>query len=77
MDTSFAIHSDSKAKTGCILMVPGIPVFCSLKRRRSRSASKPPPTEAVLVALSDNLGLVKFHGANGKSIGGSPTDIPE
>jgi hypothetical protein len=59
MDASFATHQDGKLHTGVIVLVGGTGVFCASRHQKCVSKS---PTEAELVALSNNLGFVEvFH----------------
>ena len=52
IDASFAIHNDGKSHTGIVIFVGGVAVFCALHKQNCVCKS---PTEAELVALSDNL----------------------
>jgi hypothetical protein len=59
IDASFAIHNDGKSHTGIVIFVSGVTVYCASKKQKCVGKS---PTEAELVALSDNLGFVElFH----------------
>ncbi len=59
INASFAIHSDGKSHTRIMVFVAGVAVHCALQKQKRVSKS---PTEAELVALSDNLGFVElFH----------------
>jgi len=59
VDTAYAIHNDSKSHTGVIIYVGGTLVYVSSKKQKCISKS---PTEAKLIGLTDNLGLIElFH----------------
>jgi hypothetical protein len=59
VDASFATHMDGKSHSGVIILVGGVCVFFSSRKQKCVSKS---PTEAELIALSDNVGLVElFH----------------
>jgi hypothetical protein len=51
MDASLATHDDSKSHTGCVIMVTGVPVYCTSMKQKCMTKS---PKEAQLVGLSDN-----------------------
>ncbi len=57
IDASFLMYPDGKSHSGVIIMVGGALVNFSLKKLKCISKS---PTEAELVALYDNIGLVKL-----------------
>jgi hypothetical protein len=56
VDASFGIHVDGKSHTGCVIMVAGVPVFCSSRKQKCMTKS---PTKAELVGLSDNLANIE------------------
>jgi hypothetical protein len=59
VDAAYTIHNDSKSHTGVIIYVGGTLVYVSSKKQKCMSKS---PTEAELIGLMDNLGLVElFH----------------
>jgi len=59
VDAAYAIHNDSKSHTGVIIYVGGTLVYVSSKKQKCVSKS---PTEAELIGLTDNLGLIElFH----------------
>ncbi len=59
IDASFALHPDGKSHTGIVVMLGGVGVFFASRKQKCVSKS---PTEAELVALSDNVGFVElFH----------------
>jgi hypothetical protein len=59
VDAEYVIHNDSKSHTGVIIYVGGTLVYVSSKKQKCTSKS---PTEAKLIGLTDNLGLIKlFH----------------
>ncbi len=59
VDAAYALHSDSNSKshTGVIIFVGQTIAFVSSKKQKCMSKS---PTEAELIGLSDNLGLVEL-----------------
>jgi hypothetical protein len=59
IDASFALHTDGKSHTGVVILLGGVGVFFASRKQKCVSKS---PTEAELVALSDNVGFVElFH----------------
>jgi hypothetical protein len=57
VDASFLAHPDGKSHSGVVVKVGGMPVFFGSKKQKCVSKS---PTEAELVALSDNIGLAEL-----------------
>jgi hypothetical protein len=57
VDASFAAHPDGKSHSGTVIQVGGVSVYFSLRKQKCVSKS---PTEAELVALSDELGFVEL-----------------
>ncbi len=57
VDAAFAIHQDSKSHTGVIVYMGNTLVYVSSKRQKCMSKS---PTEAELIDLMDNLGLIEL-----------------
>ena len=57
MDAAFALHFDSKSHTGVMILVGGTVVYVSSRKQKCIAKS---PTEAELVALTDNLCLVEL-----------------
>jgi hypothetical protein len=57
IDASFALHHDGKSHSGIVVFVGGVAVFCASQKQKCVCKS---PTEAELVALSDNLGFVEL-----------------
>jgi hypothetical protein len=58
IDASFAMHNDGKSHTGIVLFVGGVAVYCASQKQKCVNKS---PTEAELVALSDNIGSDLQH----------------
>jgi histone deacetylase 1/2 len=59
VDVAYTIHNDSKSHTGVIIYVGNTLVYVSSKKQKCMSKS---PTEAELIGLTDNLGLIElFH----------------
>ncbi len=59
IDASFGLHHDSKLHTGVVIMVDESVVYVASRKQKCVTKS---PTEAELVGLTDNLGLVVlFH----------------
>jgi hypothetical protein len=57
VDASFLAHPDGKSHSGVVVKVGGAPLFFSSKKQKCVSKS---PTEAELVALSDNIGFAEL-----------------
>jgi hypothetical protein len=57
VDSSFSAHPDGKYHSGVVVKVGGAPVFFGSKKQKCVSKS---PTEAELVALSDNVGFIEL-----------------
>jgi hypothetical protein len=57
VDASFATHNDGKSHSGVVIFVSGVAVFCASRKQKCVCKS---PTEAELVALSDNLGFIEL-----------------
>jgi hypothetical protein len=57
IDAAYALHSDSKSHSGVIIYVGG--TLCYVTSHKQKCMSKS-PTEAELIALTDNLGLVEL-----------------
>jgi hypothetical protein len=59
IDASFALHPDGKSHSGIVVLLGGVGVFYASRKQKCISKS---PTEAELVALSNNVGFVElFH----------------
>jgi len=59
IDAAFALHFDSKSHTGVLIVIGGVVVYISSRKQKCIAKS---PTEAELVGLTDNIGLVElFH----------------
>jgi hypothetical protein len=54
---SFSAHPDGKSHSGVVVQVGGVSVYFGSRKQKCVSKS---PTEAELVALSDNLGFVEL-----------------
>jgi hypothetical protein len=57
IDTSFSAYPDGKSHSRVVLLVGGVAVYYGSRKQKCVSKS---PTEAELVALSDNLALVEL-----------------
>jgi len=57
VDASFSAHPEGKSNSGVVVKVGGTPVFFGSKKQKCVSKS---PTEAELVALSDNIGFAEL-----------------
>jgi hypothetical protein len=57
VDASYAIHEDGKSHTGLIVRIGEVTVFSASRKQKCICKS---PTEAELVALSNNLGFVEL-----------------
>jgi hypothetical protein len=59
VDAAYALHNDSRSHTGVVIYVGETLVYVSSKKQKCMSKS---PTEAELIALTDNVGLIElFH----------------
>lgn len=59
VDAAYALHEDSKSHTGVVIYIGHTLVYAASKKQKCMCKS---PTEAELVALTDNLGLIElFH----------------
>jgi hypothetical protein len=60
IDAAFALHFfDSKSHTGVVITMGGVVIYISSRKQKCIAKS---PTEAELVGLTDNLGLIElFH----------------
>jgi hypothetical protein len=57
VDAAYALHCDSKSHSGVVVYVGNVLVYVSSRTQKCMSNS---PTEAEVVALTDNLGLVEL-----------------
>lgn len=57
IDASYALHADAKSHTGVVIFANGVPVYVASRKQKCMTKS---PTEAELVGLTDNLGLVEL-----------------
>ncbi len=57
MDAAYALHADSKSHTGVVIYVGQTLVYVSSRKQKCMSKS---PTEAELIGLTDNIGLVEL-----------------
>jgi hypothetical protein len=57
VDVAYALHGDSKSHTGVVIYVGGTLAYVVSRKQKCMSKS---PTEAELVTLTDNLGLIKL-----------------
>jgi len=57
VDAAYAIHNDSKSHSGVIIYVGQTLAYVSSRKQKCMSKS---PTEAELIALMDNVGLVEL-----------------
>jgi ribosomal protein L7Ae-like RNA K-turn-binding protein len=57
VDAAYALHADSKSHTGVVIYVGGTLAYVASRKQKCMSKS---PTEAELIALTDNLGLVEL-----------------
>jgi hypothetical protein len=73
VDAAYALHNDSRSHTGVIIYVGQTVVFVSSKKQKCMSKS---PTEAELIGLSDNLGLVELFKEFVEFLVGRDIDVP-
>ncbi len=73
IDASFALHDDGKLHTRIVIFVGGVAVFCASRKQKCVRKS---PTEAELVALLDNLGIVELFQEFISFVTNSRVEIP-
>jgi hypothetical protein len=73
IDAVYALHTDSKSHTGVIIFVGHAIVYVSSKKQKCMSKS---PTEAELIGLTDNLGLVELFKEFVDFVTGKETKTP-
>ncbi len=59
VDAAYALHDKGESHSGLIVAIGGVVVFISLKKQKCVAKS---PTDAELIALSDNIDLIKLFG---------------
>jgi hypothetical protein len=59
VDAAYALHERGESHSGVVIAIGGTVVFVSSKRQKCVAKS---PTDAELIALSDNIDLVKLFG---------------
>jgi hypothetical protein len=59
IDAAYALHEKGESHSGLIVAVGGVVVFISSKKQKCVAKS---PTDAELIALSDNIDLIKLFG---------------
>mmetsp|Transcript_9001 Transcript_9001/g.13045 ORF Transcript_9001/g.13045 Transcript_9001/m.13045 type:complete len:209 (-) Transcript_9001:1-627(-) len=73
IDAAFALHFDSKSHTGVLFVIGGVVVYVASRKQKCIAKS---PTEAELVGLTDNLGLVELFHEFISFLFGKPIPIP-
>jgi hypothetical protein len=73
VDAAYAIHEDSKSHTGVVVYVGETLVYVSSKKQKCMSKS---PTEAELIGLTDNLGLVELFKEFVEFVVGQEVQVP-
>jgi len=74
IDAAFALHFfDSKSHTGVIITMGGVVIYISSRKQKCIAKS---PTEAELVGLTDNLGLVELFHEFLSFLYGNPIPLP-
>jgi hypothetical protein len=73
IDAAYALHSDSRSHTGVIIFVGQTIAFVSSKKQKCMSKI---PTEAELIGLSDNLGLVELFKEFVEFLVGQEIEVP-
>jgi hypothetical protein len=73
IDAAYAIHEDSKLHMGVIIYVGQTLVYVSSKKQKCMSKT---PTEAELIGLMDNLGLVELFKEFVEFLTGKAVEIP-
>jgi len=74
IDAAFALHFfDSKSHTGVIITMGGVVIYISSRKQKCIAKS---PTEAELVGLTDNLGLVELFHEFLSFLFGEPIPLP-
>jgi hypothetical protein len=57
MDAAYALHEKGELHSGVVIALGGVVVFVSLKKQKCVAKS---PTDAELIALSDNIDLIRL-----------------
>jgi hypothetical protein len=57
VEAAFALHNDSKSHTGVVIYVGGYVVYALSRKQKCMTKS---PTEAKLVGLTNNIGLIEL-----------------
>jgi len=73
VDAAYAIHDDSKSHSGVVIYMGRTLVYVSSRKQKCMSKS---PTEAELIALTDNLGLVELFREFLEFVTQGPVPIP-
>jgi hypothetical protein len=73
VDAAYAIHDDSKSHSGVVVYVGSTLVYVSSRKQKCMSKS---PTEAELISLTDNLGLVELFKEFLEFVTQGPVPIP-
>ncbi len=73
VDAAYAVHNDSKSHSGVMTYVGDTLAYVSSKKQKCMSKS---PTEAELIALTDNLGLIKLFREFLEFLTQSPVPMP-
>jgi len=73
VDAAYAIHDDSKSHSKVVVYVGRTLVYVSSRKQKCMSKS---PTEAELIALTDNLGLVELFRVFLEFVTQGPVPIP-
>jgi hypothetical protein len=73
VDAAYAVHNDSKSHSGVMIYVGDTLVYVSSKKQKCMSKS---PTEAELIALTDNLGLIELFREFLEFLTQSPVPMP-
>jgi hypothetical protein len=73
IDAAYAVHEDSKSNTGVVVYVGEKLVYFLSKKQKCMSKS---PTEAELIGLTDNLGLVELFKEFVEFVTGHEVQVP-
>jgi hypothetical protein len=73
VDVAYAVHNDSKLHSGVMIYVGDTLVYVSSKKQKCMSKS---PTEAELIALTDNLGFIELFREFLEFVTQSPIPMP-
>jgi hypothetical protein len=73
VDAAYGLHEKGESHTGVVLLFRGVVVYVASKKQKCIAKS---PTDAEVVALSDNINLVTLFHEFGEFVCGVELDVP-